>query len=163
MHIFCDNFPELKINSVKTDTIGIKKYIDEELSENKYDSINFIIECPDNIVFTSVTLTENILKQQIRLYQDERTIITVYNKCLLEFSPPWEKKNKKTADLNIKVNSKGLLSIDNKSANIDSICEKYHGQNMTIQIIADKELSFAKFLEISKRLERENFKVIIGH
>jgi len=150
VHVFCDNFPQLKIDSTMTDTVGIKKYIDDEISGNKNDTINFIIECPDNIVFANITLTENILKKQISLYQDERTIVTVYNKCLSEFTPPWVKKNKKIADLSIKVDSTGFLSIDNKKATIDSICKKYHGQNITIQIFADKKLSFAKFIEISE-------------
>ena len=163
IHVFCDNFPELKIDSITTDTIGLKKIVGDELNEYKTDSIKFIIECPDNIVLASVTLTENILKKQVSLYQGNRVIVTIYNKCSSEFSFPSDKRNRKPADIVIIVDNNGVLTMDNKSTTIDSICEKYRGQNISIEIIADNKLSLDKFSEIFIRLEKEGFKVLLGH
>ena len=52
--------------------------------------------------------------------------------------------------------------MDNKSTTIDYLCEKYRGRNITIQIIADRKFPIDKFSEIFKRLENENFKVLLG-
>ena len=60
------------------------------------------------------------------------------------------------------VDNKGNLSMDNNPITIDFICEKFKGQTITIEIIADNTLLLDKFSEIFKRFEKENFKVITG-
>lgn len=162
VHVFCDNFPTLTIDSTITDTIGLKKHLIEKLTNGNADTINFIIECPNNVVFDNVTQTENILKKEVSRYRAKKQIVTIYNKCILEYSPPWDKKKQKSADIILKIDVNGKLSINNKSITIDSLCEKYKGQNITIEIIADGEMSYDQFSNISTRLEKENFKIILG-
>ncbi|HEY9044765.1 MAG TPA: hypothetical protein VIN08_02670 [Ohtaekwangia sp.] len=163
VHIFCDNFPELKIDSITTDTARFRKYIETALAANSTDSIQFVIECPDNIVLESITQTENILKEQIDLSKNKRPgKIIVYNKCLSELSLPLGKVNQRPANLIVRADINGNLSIDNNSITLDSICQKYRRQNITIEIVADNRLSMDKFSEILKRLETEHFIVYLG-
>lgn len=163
LHVYCDNFPALIVDTIPLDTIQFKKYIKRELKRAKNDSIDFIIECPNNIVLEEVLSTESIIEKQINSYSRKRISILVYNKCLSEFTLPWNKKIKQSADITVNIDSIGMLSINNKPVDIHSLCEQYRGQNITIKIIADTRLSVEKFGEILNVFEREKFKVFLGN
>lgn len=160
LNIFCDNFPRIQIDSINTDTTGLKKYINDKLIGIKNDSITFIIACPDNIALQSVILTENMLRKHVNLYQNKESAIFIYNKCTTEFSLPWV--NKTLIDLSIRVDINAQLSLENKPISIEALCEKYEGQDVTIEIIADTKLTIDKFSEIFQRLNEERFKIILA-
>jgi biopolymer transport protein ExbD len=162
VHVFCDNFPELKINLTVTDTSRLKEYVQNELAQNQHDSLYFVIECPDNIVYENVIQTDNMLKRKISLLKNEKSKIVVYDKCLNELFLPSQTKDRKLADVTIRADIRGDLFYDNKPVTLDLICEKYRGQNITIEISADKDLTIDKFSAILKRLEKEKFKVILA-
>ncbi|MDB5283191.1 MAG: hypothetical protein JWO06_2266 [Bacteroidota bacterium] len=160
VHILCDKVPELRIESTTTNSKGVKKYVKDVLAKNSNDSIYFIIECQDNMVIENVLRTEKIISDEVRLRGGQNPKVSVYNKCLKEFS--LQLKSVKVPDLIIMIDSTGNINIATEPVSLDSICEKYKGQPITIRIIADRNLAFDKIEGILNRFEKEKFTVLLG-
>ncbi len=159
--VYCDHFPELKIDSFLTDTSGLKKFVTKKFTESYSDSIIFNIECPDNIVIENIIKTEMIIKDQINQTVRSKTKFKIYNNCLANLSPPNHKSERVNADVVVRIDNRGNLLLNDSSITLEAICDRYKGQNIRIELIPDESLPADKLISILDKLRSSGFAVIL--
>ncbi len=154
-----DEFPKLKIDSIRTDTTRVKQLLKEKLLKTQNDSIKIVIECNENAVFPDIKATAELIKKLILSYQGN-SHVEVYNKCFVDFKLPNIDSTSSTAVI-IRINADRQTSINNKIINIEAFCKEFQGKPITVTLKGDRGLGIEKIIPTYDRLKKENFMVMI--
>lgn len=143
------------------DTIGFKNFITQKLNESIYDSIIFIIECPENIVIENILNTQMMLKNQMSQANNNKASIRISYECIANLTPPNKRPKRVIQELVIQIDKKGNLFLNDSAISMDTICRRFKGKNLPIKLIPDNSLPLEQFVTIMENLNKEGFTVNI--
>ena len=162
INVYCDNFPNLTIDTLTTDTIGFVQYIKEIDNEiENYDSLIVNINCPNNIVLPNIISTYRITKTNLLLSEKYKSKNKINNNCISDLPNFLFNQNLKY-DIILKIDENGIIYLDNgNKIELETICTNFKNKNITIKLIANPSLKTEKFVKIFDRLSKEKFKVLL--